>query len=68
MQRRCKTEKIQQIKGWRERANKKTKQETGKAIKNDNARNIKPVQIKTNVIKWKQIKKIMQMIQKSRKI
>lgn len=68
MQRRCKTEKIQQIKSWRERGIRKKKQENGKTSKHDNTRNIKPVQIKTNTKKWKQIKKIMQMIQNSRKI
>ena len=47
---------------------KKKKKENGKTSKHDNTRNIKPVQIKTNTNKWKQIKKIMQMIQKSRKI
>ena len=50
------------------KGNKKNKQENGKTSKHDNTRNIKPVQIKTNTNKWKQIKKIMQMIQKSRKI
>ena len=50
------------------KGNKKKKQENGKTSKHDNTRNIKPVQIKTNTNKWKQIKKIMQMIRKSRKI
>ena len=67
MQRRFKTEKIQQIKSWRERGIRK-KKVNGKTSKHDNTRNIKPVQIKTNTNKWKQIKKIMQMIQNSRKI
>ena len=67
MQRRCETEKIQQIKSWRERGIRK-KKEKGKTSKHDNTRNTKPVQIKTNTNKWKRIKKIMQTIQKSRKI